>query len=412
MKKNFSARKSRKKIIMIIVAVFVSVFVTLLALELGCRSWLKYFVSKKKMTQYCEVNQVIRQPPKTRKYIRHHYLPFIPTPNYTNKKNRHNSLGYRGEEFEIPKPEGVFRIVLLGGSTTYSTAVEDYRKSTAYVLQTFLRENNKSLEVINAGCGRYSTWETLLNLVCRVLDTQPDLVIVYHGINDVHSRLVYPFEMYRGDNSGARVPYDPPQEKPIMQSALIRWVATRLGYRKPIGGLAYLRTHDWLPMNFTLEFRDQKRNHTYPSGIFKKVSAEEMLARNKPIYFKQNLENMVAVCGIHDIDIVLMTFASSPHFTNHPLASSPEYQHAFKEHNEVIREICLQHQIPCHDFARQMPKKVRYWTDGRHLNEEGAELKAKLMAEFLRESDLIPYTFQERQNNPAVIMELPITKNQ
>jgi hypothetical protein len=41
------------------------------------------------------------------------------------------------------------------------------------------------------------------------------------------------------------------------------------------------------------------------------------------------------------------------------------------------------------DFAAVMPKEATYWADGRHVNEAGAVVKARLYAEFLHEQGLI-----------------------
>ena len=45
--------------------------------------------------------------------------------------------------------------------------------------------------------------------------------------------------------------------------------------------------------------------------------------------------------------------------------------------------------IPLFDFAAVMPKDIRYWGDGRHVNEEGALLKAQLFGEFIHDQRLI-----------------------
>ena len=42
------------------------------------------------------------------------------------------------------------------------------------------------------------------------------------------------------------------------------------------------------------------------------------------------------------------------------------------------------------DFAAVMPTDKRFWLDGRHVNVEGARLKARLFADFLHEAGLIP----------------------
>jgi lysophospholipase L1-like esterase len=59
------------------------------------------------------------------------------------------------------------------------------------------------VQVINAGVGGYNCWEVLINLELRVLDLDPDLIIIYEGRNDVRAGLVEPAS-YRGDDSGRR----------------------------------------------------------------------------------------------------------------------------------------------------------------------------------------------------------------
>ena len=41
--------------------------------------------------------------------------------------------------------------------------------------------------------------------------------------------------------------------------------------------------------------------------------------------------------------------------------------------------------VPFFDFAGEFPTEKRWFNDGRHVNEEGARLKAKLFAGFLIE---------------------------
>jgi len=86
----------------------------------------------------------------------------------------------------MPKPAGQFRIVCLGGSTTYTSDVKDYRDSYPYLLEKYLKaQGYNDVTVVNAGAGSWSSWESLINFQFRVLDLDPDLIIVYHGINDI-----------------------------------------------------------------------------------------------------------------------------------------------------------------------------------------------------------------------------------
>lgn len=384
-RKNSSGTKRR--VFYSVVLITVSVAFTLLLGEAAARFWLWKLASNLQIAIYGTAVQVERIPLK---HMRHHYLPFIPRPNFQDGKNKHNSLGFRGDEVQIPKPDGTFRIVLLGGSTTYTSHVQDYQKSYPYILQSNLQRRFPSVEVVNAGAIKYSTWESLANLEFRVLDLEPDLIVVYHGVNDVHNRLVYPYEAYRGDNSGSRVPYVNPEETFWDRSALLRILRTRFELRRPV--LLYIRTHDYLPTNFTMEFLFQKLEGRYPSGVFLEHSAEAMLKNNPPTYFKRNIENMVAICKVRGIKVVLMTFAWSSQFPKRPFASSNEYQEAYEEQNTVIKQLCNKADIHCYDFADEMPMDPKYWQDGVHVNSLGAEMKAELLAQFLFRAGLLPET--------------------
>jgi lysophospholipase L1-like esterase len=110
-----------------------------------------------------------------------------------------NSLGFRGDEIAPRKPEGVFRIVALGGSTTfgYHNSIPSTEETWPYKLERELRQRfpDRSIEVVNAGVPGYTLRNSLINFVARVTWLEPDLIIVYHGVNDAsafrsHEQLV------------------------------------------------------------------------------------------------------------------------------------------------------------------------------------------------------------------------------
>jgi len=96
-----------------------------------------------------------------------------------------NNQGFRGHDFLAQKPEGVYRIIAVGGSTTLGTGVFD-KQTYPYLLQEkFVEAGLNHVEVINAGLGKaWSGSET--NLIKeRLLDFDLDLLLVYDGWNDV-----------------------------------------------------------------------------------------------------------------------------------------------------------------------------------------------------------------------------------
>ena len=65
-----------------------------------------------------------------------------------------NSQGFRGPEFSETKPDGVYRIFVVGGSTTFGTGVYDDQTFPSYLQKLFDQSNfDFNIEVINAGIG-------------------------------------------------------------------------------------------------------------------------------------------------------------------------------------------------------------------------------------------------------------------
>jgi lysophospholipase L1-like esterase len=99
-----------------------------------------------------------------------------------------NSLGYRGAEFARPKPAGVFRVLAIGGSTTFDVCVSSDEATWTSRLQDALRARfaGRAIEVVNGGHPGYTTLEMLRKLETIDLDiVEPDLVLAFVGLNDL-----------------------------------------------------------------------------------------------------------------------------------------------------------------------------------------------------------------------------------
>ena len=156
--------------------IVLSILLVFCLLEIIATSYLLYLADKDRFIRYASWSQLQnRKNEEAPRFSIHRYLGYYPTPNYVKDKNRHNSLGYRGEEILFPKPLGQFRIVCLGGSTTYNSSVADYRESMPALLEKYMREKGfENVRVINAGVGGWGSLESLINFELRVLDLEPD----------------------------------------------------------------------------------------------------------------------------------------------------------------------------------------------------------------------------------------------
>lgn len=371
-----------------------SVAFALVAVEVGANYYLWNVVSEEDFMLLASINQIKErygddfftnsQSQSGFRYSPHHYLGYIPTPNLESGENRNNALGFRGEEISLVKPESVYRIVAVGGSTTYSVDVEDYRDSYPHQLGEYLRGGGfDQVEVINAGVGSYASFHNFINIQFRVLPLQPDLIIVYQGYNDIHTRFVYPYSDYLGDNSGYIAPFVTDTIMPdiLEYSTALRIIGIRANLTKPHSAL------DWHRFKLASssrrdEFLSQWRTGVYPSGIFVDTPAMDMLRNNPPIHFERNLESMLALARQHDVDLLLVTFVTSTEFNLPPVASA-EYIFALRQHNDLTRAVAEGNEIPLFDLEAVYPADRSLFTDGRHMTVEGNRIRAQLIGDFI-----------------------------
>jgi lysophospholipase L1-like esterase len=122
-----------------------------------------------------------------------------------------NEHALRGPSFPIIKPEGEIRVMCIGGSTT---AGEEVGEADTYPaqLEAILRERfpDRAIRVINAGIPSYDTVHSLLHYELRLWRFDPDIVTIYHGINDLvrHRRGgtdIEPVENFSGRSTSPHV---------------------------------------------------------------------------------------------------------------------------------------------------------------------------------------------------------------
>ena len=98
---------------------------------------------------------------------------------------RTNSLGFRGNAVSEQKPEGAFRVLVLGDSVAFGWGVDE----AATFLRRFEAEwnttNARQIEVVNAGHLVYDSVQEWALLRDQGLALQPDLVLLVYVVNDI-----------------------------------------------------------------------------------------------------------------------------------------------------------------------------------------------------------------------------------
>ncbi len=122
------------------------------------------------------------------------YLGYISFPGYEKDGVlQHNEDGYRGTKVHMTKKRK-FRVVCLGGSTTYGFGVvsphESFPAQLEILLNNYIKSNRdlfdmlSGAEVINAGLDAATSAEELQHYLFKYRYYKPDAVLIHSGIND------------------------------------------------------------------------------------------------------------------------------------------------------------------------------------------------------------------------------------
>ena len=101
-----------------------------------------------------------------------------------------NSEGLRGQEFNKVKPDNTYRIIAVGGSTTFGAGVTD-EHTWPRILEKKLQSisEDKNIEVINAGVSAITSFNESKLIKEKLIGYKPNLIIVYDGNNDVSCKM-------------------------------------------------------------------------------------------------------------------------------------------------------------------------------------------------------------------------------
>jgi hypothetical protein len=171
-------------------------------------------------------------PAESGRWSGHPFLPYAGQPNAVFElKNddgseeliETNSYGFRAPEFPTGKGPQDYFVLCFGGSTTYGYKAPSNALTWPGVLQRKLAAAypERNVQVFNLGIDMATTAVSLVNLALVGVHVHPDLVIVYHGYNDLAA---LGSAVHRTDHSHFYSDLDPESVFRGYQSALPRWL--------------------------------------------------------------------------------------------------------------------------------------------------------------------------------------------
>jgi hypothetical protein len=125
---------------------------------------------------------------------------------------RSNQLGFRERDFSIPKPAGVYRVMVLGDSLTWGAGLSEGQRYTALVNEQLSAEHpDLKIEVLNFGLSGCPTTIERDILRKHIHQVAPDRIVIGFCVNDpqpLSQTYAVELERYRWLLSGPEVLHD------------------------------------------------------------------------------------------------------------------------------------------------------------------------------------------------------------
>lgn len=328
------------------------------------------------------------------------FHPFLQnTPKPHRETYQINKWGFRGGDIEEEKPPGTYRIFMLGGSTAFCGDLP-YDATHCGLLEKKLKERfpGRAIEVQNASTDWHTSQHSLIKLLMYVQDFEPDLIVVFHGVNDLMRGL-------SPDAFAAEMHYWP-------------------DYRHYYGPVAnYVRPRSAVRSIFNMyfgywfsDFRNDRVRVIGPDGegvmgatmLFFPKTEEIRIRKWKSLpSFERNMRDLVAVAQAKGINVIL---ASQPSLYREDLEAKeleviwfPQSHHddgerpsiesmarGMRECNEITERIAREAGATFVDLDSMLPRTLEYFYDDVHFTRKSNEIIAEAWLDAIVEANLIP----------------------
>lgn len=281
-----------------------------------------------------------------------YYFPKLISNNY-----RHNDGELGNRDIITPKPINQYRILCLGASTT-GNYIKHKNKIYSYPLELekILNKShpNREIFVHNCGQGGWNSAEIMINFLLNLYDTSPDLVVIYHGYNDIKHSLTSNF---KSDYSHSR--------RNLAEAYHLYKIAS---YIPDIPLLIYNAF-------FSKVFPYINPRYGITQAVSKGTSNIKNEFKGMDTY-ERNIEHIIKICKKSNIQIVLSTFA---HYMYDNIKEDDlhiKYHKGVSEENKRITKLAGKYNLPLIDIDKKISYKDENFVDSIHFSPVGMKFLA------------------------------------
>ena len=311
-------------------------------------------------------------PGLTANYVPHQYLNYVLNPqrSYYGKKQFNDLYKIRRSEVINAEKGSKWRVLILGGSTTFCEGIAREEDTWPYLLESIIRNRcGPDCDVINGGVSGYTLLENFIHYIVLLNRLSPDLVMFNTGINDVHPRL---FGEIVADYSNYRVP----------------WRASETEIWRPN---RWLRSFYW----YRYYFLNKVVLDAMYQGIAGQVSRkgprpsqwQDALRRNSGAIYRDQLDSFIRLLKCQGIRVAIL-----PQFFSPITGPDQVFAKGVQDHNRTNEELAREHGLP---FGSELLAPDLFQAsdtlDACHFSEDGSRKMADTVFVFMKQNRLLPH---------------------
>jgi lysophospholipase L1-like esterase len=277
-----------------------------------------------------------------------------------------NALSIRHAEVTIPKPAGLFRLVVLGDSIPWGKGTFGFVEDLATRIESL-----GAVEVINAAVPGYTSFQELGFFKRYVLQVDPDLVVWTYCLNDNHKFL------HRFDQ-GANMLFTEEAARSLEIRSWWDWIVSRSYVLTTIRVGLLARQEPTAPRNVTFgwearpDFNIAWKDYSWP-------------------FYEGHLAEMVELLARRGTRLALVVFPYEPQLLHRTRRDRRDEILAPQRH---LAGLCRKYSVACLDlypaFEQAYDRHRTLYRDGIHLNAEGHALTTVELLRFLDAHRLLP----------------------
>ncbi len=271
-----------------------------------------------------------------------------------------NTLGFRGSELAVPKPPGTFRVWCVGGSTTFDIYASSNEATWPARLEALLSARSKRVrvEVVNAGIPGENLDGSLEDFERFYPTVRPDVLVVYHGPNDIQ----------RGLDEVFGFPHAPDSVPPLPDFALIRFLSREVADPAELERMNREVNEDVLDL---VERRIVRLLDAAEARGVRVVMATHAFRAEKGARGEVARKQVGRCAAIY-------------------MMVPDRVVEGIDRLNDLIVRLAARRGLPVADVRAAVPPEDRYWGDALHFSDAGSELAARAIADTFARAGLVP----------------------